>query len=349
MIGGIVTLLLRSMSSPGRRPLALLLGVLAAGALSCATGGGSKPAGGSTDNPPAEAAGKERTVAQLAASLKDPDLNVRLAAVEELGHRAATSDDAVAAVVGAFSDEAPLVRRFAAGGLAGIPAPSTRTVLALARLLKDPENEPRESAARTLAALAPHSPADAVAELAAALAAAGADSQETVRSYALAALGGLGARGAGFPAVKAALERGLADPNEEVRGAAAAAAGEIGLAAPWTIGLLTRALADPVHDVRKQAVIALEKIGPPAAPATKAIARLLRGEQIYLRVYAADALTSIGPGARAALPDLKAMVKRGWKSLEDSKEMEAKDLPEAVARAIRSIEAKGPAKDNKKS
>ena len=56
---------------------------------------------------------------------------------------------------------------------------------------------------------------------------------------------------------------------------------------------------------------------------------------------------AIGPGARAALPELKAMVARGWKDLEDSKESEAKQLPEAVARAIKSIEAKGPRKSTK--
>lgn len=81
-------------------------------------------------------------------------------------------------------------------------------------------------------------------------------------------------------------------------------------------------------------------MGPDAAPASKAIARLLHGQEIYLRVFAADALTAIGPAARAALPDLKALVARGWKGLEGSPEMEAGQLPDAAARAIRSIEGK---------
>jgi len=130
--------------------------------------------------------------------------------------------------------------------------------------------------------------------------------------------------------------------------AAAAAIGQLGAGVPWTVALLTKALADPVHDVRKQAVVGLEKMGPDAAPATKAIARLLRGKEIYLRVFAADALTVIGPGARAALPDLKALAARGWKDLENSPEYEAKQLPDAVARAIESIEVKPPKKGTRK-
>ncbi len=356
MIAAIVTTRGRLLAAPvlrmaSRAPWVSLCVVFALGAVSCASGGG-KPGGEKTSRSSEERGKKgpeSRSVAELSASLKDPDLQARIVAVEELGHRAASSEEAVIAVVGALSDEAPLVRRFAAGGLAELPAPSAPTLLALARLLRDPESEPRESAARTLAALAPRAPAETVPELGAALAAAASDPQESVRSHALEALGGLGARGARtVPAVKPALERGLGDASEEVRGAAAAAAGQIGAGVPWTIALLTKALADPAYGVRKQAVVVLEKIGPAAAPATKAIARLLRGEEIYLRVFAADALTAIGPRARAALPELKAMAARGWKDIEGSPEMEAKDLPEAVARAIRSIEAKDPNKDSKK-
>jgi len=117
---------------------------------------------------------------------------------------------------------------------------------------------------------------------------------------------------------------------------------------PWSVALLTKALGDPVHDVRKQAVVALEKMGPDAAPATKALARQLHGKELYLRVFAADALAAIGPGARAALPELKGLKARGWKDLENSPEYEAKQLPEAVARAIKSIEGSETKKGTKK-
>jgi len=319
----------------------LALGILAAACSSTGGSGAPKPEG----RPAARAAKTpaEQSIPELRASLHDPDLLSRIKAVEELGHRAPASADAAAAVVEAFSDTAPLVRRFAAGGLAEVKAPDAPTVLALGRLLRDPEAEPRESAARTLAALSSRVPPETVPKLGAMLSAAAADPVEAVRSNAVEALGGLGARGARrVPAVGPALERALGDPSDTIRGAAAEAVGKLGGGVPWTVSLLTKALADPVHDVRKMAVVALEKIGPAAAPAAKALARQLHGKEIYLRVFAADALTAIGPGARAALPDLKAVAAKGYTDIEGSPEMEAKDLPAAIERAIRSIEGKPP-------
>lgn len=322
---------------------ALALSLVGAGLLAIAacqsagTGSPAQPSKRAEEKPPPPP--ESQSVAELRASLRDSDLNVRMRAVEELGRRAPASGEAVDALVEALGDKEPLIRRFAAGGLAGVQAPSPPMLLALARLLRDPESDPRESAARTLAALAPRAPAESVADLGAALAAAVDYPQDSVRVHAVEALGGLGARGArAVPAVKPALERALADASDDVRGAAAAAIGQLGAGVPGTVALLIKALADDVHDVRKQAVVALEKMGPDAAPATKAIARLLRGKEIYLRVFAADALAAIGPGARAALPELKAMARRGYKDIEGSPEMEAKDLPEAVQRAIRSIQ-----------
>ncbi|MEO8347407.1 MAG: HEAT repeat domain-containing protein [Acidobacteriota bacterium] len=310
--------------------------------LSCQSTGGGQPA----SRPGDEAATPTPTgpsISELRSKLRDPDMSVRLAAVEKLGALPPTSQEAVDALIEALADSAPLVRRFAAYGLSDVKSPSPSMLIALAKLLKDPELEPRESAARSLAALAPRAPAEAVKDLAALLAAAAGDKDETVRTHVLEALGGLGAPGAlQVPGVKPALERGLRDPNGQVRVAAAAAIGKLGVRVPGTVGLLIKALADPLHDVRKEAVIALEKMGPDAAPAAKALARQLQGKEIYLRVFAAEALAAIGPGARAALPDLKALVKRGWKGLETSPEMEAKQLPDAVARAIQRIEGETP-------
>jgi HEAT repeat protein len=323
-----------------RAAFALSLGLAAACSTTTAPGGAKQePAGAAAKAAKTPA---EQSIPELRASLRNPDVLTRIKTVDELGRRAPASAEAVAAAVEAFSDESPLVRRFAAGGLAQLTAPASSTVAALARLLRDREGDPRESAARTLASLAPRVPADAVAGLGTALCDAAADPVEAVRSNAVEALGGLGERGAReVPRMKAALERALADPSDTVRGAAAEAVGKLGGGVPWTVALLTKALADPVHDVRKMAVVALEKIGPAAAPAAKALARQLHGKEIYLRVFAADALTAIGPGARAALPDLKAVAAKGYKDIEGSPEIEAKDLPAAIQRAIRSIEGKG--------
>ncbi|MDQ2980672.1 MAG: HEAT repeat domain-containing protein [Acidobacteriota bacterium] len=334
------------MQTTSRLQAASLCVLLAVGGVACQSAGGKggpddRGARAAQPKPPAS-----RSVAELRAALRDPDLSVRLAAVEELGHRTSSSQEAIDALVEALADPAPLPRRFAAGGLAEVKSPSAPMLLALAKLLRDAEPEPRDSAARSLAALAPRAPAEAVKDLATLLAAAAGDKEDSVRAHVVEALGALGAPGVRLvPAVKPALERALTDPSAEVRGAAAAAIGQLAAAgAPGMIALLTKALADPVHDVRKQAVIALEKIGPAAAPATRALARQLRGKEIYLRVFAADALTAIGPGARVALPELKAMVARGWKEIEGSPESEAKGLPDAVMRAIRSIEGKAPKK-----
>jgi HEAT repeat protein len=317
---------------------AALLGLVRCGA----TGGGAKPQGGASTagqgTPPPSAA---QSVAELRARLRDPEVFPRIQAVDELGKRAASSPEAVAVLIEALGNSAPLVRRFAAGGLANAPVTES-TVRALIPLLKDPENDPRETAARSLASIAPKAPASVTAELGSALLGAVDDREAVVRSHAVEALGGLGARGARLvPQERGAFERALRDPSEDVRAAAAQAVGAVGTSAPWTVGLLTKALADSEHGVRKFAVIALEKMGPAAAPATKAIARLLTGREIYLRVFAADALAAIGPGARAALPDLKAVTARGWKEIENSPEVEAQQLPEAVAKAIRAIEGKG--------
>lgn len=331
--------------------LAVTAAVVVLGLGGCQTTGGkaapeAAPGRAAEPEAPAKREAKDQSVEGLHAALSDPELMTRLGAVEELGRRVPSSPPASAALVEALSDAHPLVRRFAAGGLSNEQAPSTAAVLALARLLHDPELDPRESSARTLAKLAPRAPAETVAELGAALTAAAGDSNEGVRALAVEALGGLGARGArAVPAMRPALERALGDPDVRVRAAAAGAVGQLGAAVPappWAMALLTKALYDPVHDVRKMAVIACEKIGPAAAPAATGLARQLHGKEIYLRVFAADALTAIGPGARSALPDLKALAARGYRDLEGSPEMEAKDLPAAVDRAIRSLEGKAP-------
>jgi HEAT repeat protein len=331
-----------------KRDRFLVLAALGASVLALArcgsttTGGAAgKPsgaaAGGSGALPPPESA----SVAQLRDRLRDPEVFPRIQTVDELGKRAASSPEAVAVLIEALGDSSPLVRRFAAGGLANAPVTES-TVRALIPLLKDPENDPRETAARSLASIAPKAPASVAAELGSALLGAVDDREAVVRSHAVEALGGLGARGARLvPQERGAFERALRDPSEDVRASAAEAVGNLGTRVPWTVALLTKALADPVHDVRKMAVVALEKMGPAAAPATKAIARLLTGQEIYLRVFACDALAAIGPGARAALPDLKALKARGWKDIKGSAEVEAGQLPEAVAKAIRAIEGKG--------
>src|SRR5262249_12540684 len=123
-----------------------------------------------------------------------------------------------------------------------------------------------------------------------------------------------------------------------VRMSAAEELGNRNASSPEVFAALLDALDNPDHSVRKYAVIAFEKMGPRAARATKALARQLHGKEIYLRVFAAEALAAIGRGARAALPDLKAMARSGYPDIEGSPEVEARQLPDSVAKAIRAIE-----------
>src|SRR5713101_8885983 len=144
-------------------------------AVACQSTGGKTSGDESVSRPAGETKQKapgSRSVAELRAATHDSDVSVRLAAVEELGPRASSSEEAAQALVEALADPAPLVRRFAAGGLAGVESVSSPMIVALSRLLSNPEVDPRESAARTLAALAPRAPADSVPGLASALAAA---------------------------------------------------------------------------------------------------------------------------------------------------------------------------------
>jgi HEAT repeat protein len=316
---------------------AFALAVLA-GATACQPGSTTPPAQpAKTTSAPAG----DPTLADLRAALNDPEVVVRIKACDELGKRAPTSPEAVEMLAGALKDKEPLVRRFAAGGMANAKSPTAAQARALAALLSDAETDPRESASRTLATLGPRIPDEAVVDVASALAAAVPDAQEQVRRNVLEALGTLGPRGPrAVPAVQPAVERALSDPAESTRSAAVAAVGAWGTDVSGAVTLLATALSDSSHDVRKMAVISLEKMGPQAAGATKAIARLLHGKEIYLRVYAADALAAIGPGAKAALPELKAMAKKGYKDIQNSPEMEAKELPEAVQKAIVAIEGK---------
>lgn len=325
---------------------AVLLGVAACQS----TGGSARPEEPAkrkgAESKPSEPAANPQ-VAELRKALRDPDMSVRLKGVELIGPGVAGSEEGASVLVGALGDSEPLVRRFAAEALSGA-SPSAPTLLGLARTLSDPETDPRESSSRVLAKLIAQAPDSVVPELGAKLGAATADSDESVRRNALEALGKLGDRGPRLvPSFQASLERALSDKNDNVRAAAVAAVGELGPAFQGRVQLLAKAVGDPVHDVRKYAIVALEKIGPDAAPAAMALAGALRAKEIYIRVFAADALAAIGPGARAALPALRKLAASGYKDIKGSKEMEAKDLPASVAKAIKSISGKETAKGGK--
>jgi hypothetical protein len=72
---------------------------------------------------------------------------------------------------------------------------------------------------------------------------------------------------------------------------------------------LVKELADPDPEVRAAAAWALAQVGPGAAEAAFAVARLLSDENTQVRECAALALGSMGKGAAAAVPGLAAALK----------------------------------------
>jgi len=129
-----------------------------------------------------------------------------------------------------------------------------------------------------------------------------------VRSAAAWAVSQMG--GAGAPAISA-LKKSLVDMNLRVRCLSAVAVRSIGPKAVDAVPVLVQALSDPAAYVRAPAADAIGSIGPAARAAVQPlIERLLTtGEQVYVLRSVAAALGNIGPDAAGALPALKQAVK----------------------------------------
>src|SRR5215469_6891130 len=125
------------------------------------------------------------------------------------------------------------------------------------------------------------------------------------RAELLRLIGSFGADGAPAAGLVAGT---LADPEEQVRAAAAWALSQIGApaakSAPATVEALAKALSDPNPKVRSLAADALEAMGPAAAAALPELVRGLNDPADYVRAKSADALGAMGPGALAAVRPL---------------------------------------------
>ena len=126
--------------------------------------------------------------------------------------------------------------------------------------------------------------------------ASAAERAEVVR-----AIGSFGEDGA---PVASAIAGALADPDAQVRGAAAWALSQIGAPAAAAVPALGRALFDSSPRVRSLAAVALEAMGPAAAPTLPDLVRALNDPVDYVRASAADALGAIGPEGRGAVHPL---------------------------------------------
>jgi HEAT repeat protein len=272
---------------------------------------------------------------------------VRYAAVFALW-RIATIDDATLAVLaGAFDDDDPGIRLYAALAHWGAKGDTPLVLPVLKRSLRDRDPGVRAQTALALEHLA-RDLGDRARDVAGALNEALEDREHGVRVSAARALWAMRAplkkeQLAGvIPALIDALEEGdeharfdaaqglldadirlpgrLAypllmrmsqdDPSADVRGAAKTAAGKLGRPTEADVFTLTAHLKDKSGRCRSLAAESLRMVRPKDARAVEALAVVVREDAaIEARLQAAAALGAIGPPATAAVPALAAALK----------------------------------------
>jgi HEAT repeat protein len=197
----------------------------------------------------------EATLNTVPKNLRDPDVAVRLAALDYLEMLGPDAAPAAPALIAALRDPNLFVRWAATRTLGKIgPVNLNESIPALARLLSDPDLDVRVTAAAVLE----HFGKDA-APAADAIARSVNRGDAEFRIAALRALQAVGPRTADHvPAIVTA----LGHPDERVRRAAAIVLGRLGLAARSAEPALRRALNDKDADVRKAVSDALLDIIP---------------------------------------------------------------------------------------
>ncbi|HLJ98258.1 MAG TPA: HEAT repeat domain-containing protein [Gemmataceae bacterium] len=186
---------------------------------------------------------------RLAADVTNPDVQIRLGAVEALESFGSAAAPAVPALIDATGDPNSFVR-WAAGRTLGKMNPAEPTAVpALARLLFDRDFDVRLAACTALDRYGPAAK-DAVPALIRAIRASDPD----IRIAAMRTLGGIGTDAQ--PAIPA-LAAALSDRDERVRQTAADILAKFGPQAQSAAPALRKALDDPDADVRRAASDAL--------------------------------------------------------------------------------------------
>jgi HEAT repeat protein len=189
----------------------------------------------------------------LEARLRDPNVQVRLAAIDVLETLGPAAAPAVPALAQALNDPDLFVRWAAARTLGKMgPVEPGLVVPPMARLLLDRDLGVRLAAALALDRIGPAAKA-AVPNLIRATTASDAVEREAV-------IRTLGAIGTGAQAAVPALAVALSDPNVRVRQTAAEVLGRFGSLAASAEPALRKALDDPDADVRRAASDALLNI-----------------------------------------------------------------------------------------
>jgi HEAT repeat protein len=195
----------------------------------------------------------KNTLPAVSERLRDPDIRVRLAALDYLEILGEEATPAAPAVIQALSDSNLFVRWAAARTLGRMgPVDLDESVPALAGLLKDPDTDVRLTSALVLERYGPKAAAAVPA-----LARATNTGDVEVRVAALRALQPM--REAARPAVPS-IAAGLSHPDVRVRRTAAEVLGRIGPAAAGAEHALRSALGDDDAEVRRAASDALLNI-----------------------------------------------------------------------------------------
>jgi HEAT repeat protein len=262
---------------------------------------------------------------ELISASRDPNVHVRLAAVDALGHIGPLAKGrAVPALIERLSKDKDVnVRRTAAGALAATGPYAKDAVPALMAALKDPD-EPvmvndfgtvQNNAIYALGEIGP-----GAAEAAPTLAAIAKDKKDLRRLGAITALGGIGtAHKDVLPALLDCMQQGKNDIR--TRTGAAAALGKLGpgeaarQAVPALIDLLKEEEEAPAELIQTPGLIAqarccaaqaLGQLGPDAKSAVKILMDVMVDVKASACVNQAalKALGAIGPDAKDAIPVL---------------------------------------------
>lgn len=182
----------------------------------------------------------------------------------------------------------------------------------LTTALNNPDKAVRTKAVQVLGTLLRHAREMLVPIRTALRQASSWDEEETIRALAVEALV---QAGEWLRPPIAELVQGLNDPNAAIRFSAAQALGERAEESQAAVGLLLqKALRDPDGGVRLEAAMALYKIDRREEKILPLLIKALQDPDEARRWIAADCLGEIGPPAREAIPALRALLEREFKS-----------------------------------
>lgn len=266
---------------------------------------------------------KQDVVPALVPLLKDKDLRVKLAVLGILNTM--RSPELAGPVGEALRDPDPQVRRAAVQFLQQAPKEARPALPSLVHALRDSDAQVRNQAVNVLRTFGPEAiPALSAGmkndtneaqfltvSIIASFGNAGKDAipfltdrarsdNVQLRTVALDALAKI------LPESAPSLKTLLADKSPALRLATVSALAKVGPGAKGNIDILVPALTDSDEAVRKAATAAVTRMGPAAIPA---LAELIENKNAEVRVAALDALAQVGPAGKAALPSLRKLIK----------------------------------------